>query len=57
MKKYDFETLLDRRCHDAMAVDAIGNPKYAASPSSSSPASPSLMPAAIDWHLPYPGIL
>ena len=29
MKKYDFETLLDRRCHDAMAVDAIGNPKYA----------------------------
>lgn len=24
MKKYDFETLLDRRGHDALAVDAIG---------------------------------
>ena len=24
MKKYDFETPLDRRGHDALAVDAIG---------------------------------
>ena len=27
--KYDFETLLDRRGHDAIAVDAIGDPRWA----------------------------
>ncbi len=26
--KYDFETLLDRRGHDAIAVDAVGNPLW-----------------------------
>lgn len=27
--KYDFESIIDRRGHDAMAVDAIGNPEFA----------------------------
>lgn len=27
--KYDFENLLDRRGHDAIAIDAIGDPKWA----------------------------
>lgn len=29
MKKYDFETLIDRKGHDAIAVDAIGDPAMA----------------------------
>ena len=26
--KYDFETLLDRHGHDAIAVDAVGDPRW-----------------------------
>lgn len=27
-KKYDFETLIDRRGHDAISIDGIGNPNF-----------------------------